>query len=208
MKLANTLFATVAIIALAGPAFAQNVTLSTTPTQTQAAVITSISNACAITGSLSTFTMSVNPNGAVTVPAGTQNITVTCNTPNGNIKIGSDDMVNSAAPTIVETASFTNKINFIGQANGSMFGGDTWQLDSRASTPSVTEATIGNGPGNNRRIRNLAVSVQNAAPAEGKLPVAGAYTGTLCITVDPSGSLVNNATTNADRFCAVVGQAS
>ena len=205
MKLTHTLFATAAMIALAGPAFAQaNPTLLTTPTTTQAAVTTNITNACAISGPLTTFTMSINPNGTVTAPAGVQNIKVTCNTPNGNISIGSDDMINSAAPAIIETASFTNRIKFIGTAAGPMFGGDTWKLDSRASTPFVTAATIGNGPGNNRRIRDLAVSIENAAPADGKLPVAGAYSGLICITVDPSGALVNNAATMTDGFCAVV----
>mgnify|MGYP000639114712 CR=1 FL=1 len=49
MNLTKTLLATVAVLALAGPAFAQaNPTLLTTATNTQAAVTTNIAPACAI----------------------------------------------------------------------------------------------------------------------------------------------------------------
>jgi spore coat protein U-like protein len=198
MKIANTLFATVAVLAIAGPAFSQ--TLLTTPSSTgPVAVTTTIVPACALTGTLSPFSMTVSPNGAVTTAAAAQPITVTCNTPNGNVSIGSEDMVNLGAPDIIETATFTNVIKFVGQADG-LTGGDAWTLDSRTAAPFADAATIGFNT--DRRIRTLSVSIEGAAPADGKLPVAGAYAGTVCVTVDPAGLLSGNGTTNNDGTCA------
>jgi hypothetical protein len=199
MKIANTLFATVAVLAIAGPAFSQ--TLLTTPSSTgPVAVTTSIVPACALTGTLAAFSLTVNPNGAVTAPATAQTVTVTCNTPNGNINIGSDDMVNSAAPAIVETGTFTNVIKFIGQADG-LTGGDAWKVDSRASTPFANAATIGFDT--TRRVRTLSVSIEGAAPADSKLPVAGGYAGTVCVTVEPAGVLSGTSLTNNDGTCTI-----
>jgi hypothetical protein len=203
MKIAKTLFAAAAIVALAGPAFAQSApTLLVGPTSTSASVTASVTSACALQGTLALFNMSVSPNGAVTTAAPNQNLTVTCNTPNGNITIGSVDMINTAAPAILETASFTNVIKFTGQADGLM-GTDAWRLDSRANGSFASAATVGFDT--TRRVRNLVVSVESVAPADGKLPVAGAYSGTICLTVDPSGSLSGAATTgDADSICNAV----
>ena len=196
MKLTNTLFATVAMLALAGPAFAQ--TLVVGPSTSSADVTTNVANACAITGTLSAFLMTVTPNGVITAPSA-QPITVTCNTPSGTITIGSNDMVNLGAPAIVatEAATFTNTLKFIGQADGSM-GGPWWRVDSRDSTIDWSSGTI--GLTDQRRIRILNVSVVGATAA-GKLPVAGDYTGRICVTVDPSGLLPT--TMNNTVTCAV-----
>jgi hypothetical protein len=202
MKLANTLFAAAAIVALAGPAFAQSApTLVVGPSSASASVTTTVSSACALEGTLALFNMSISPNGAVTTAAPSQNLKVTCNTPNGNITIGSIDMVNSAAPTILETAAFTNVIKFTGQADGLM-GTDAWRLDSRANGSLASAATVGFDT--TRRVRNLVVSVESVAATDGKLPVAGAYSGTICLTVDPSGSLSGAATSgDTDSVCNI-----
>jgi hypothetical protein len=201
MKLANTLFATAAVLAIASPAFAQTFTLprDLSATTTSSAVTTTIVPACALQGSLGAFSVIIDPNGAVTTPAAPQSVTVVCNTPNGNVSIGSNDMVNTAAPAIVETATFTNVIKFVGQADG-LTGGDAWALDSRATAPYANAATIGFNT--NRRVRTLSVSIEGAS-AGSRLPVAGDYEGTVCVTVDPSGTLAGNATTNNDGTCPV-----
>jgi hypothetical protein len=200
MKIENLFFASVAVVAFAGPAFAAGPTLSTTSTTTQSSVTSTIQPACALTGSLTTFLVTVDPNGGVTAPAA-QPLVVTCNTPDGNITIGSDDMVNTAAPTIVETGTFTNVIKFIGQADG-LTGGDAWTVDTRAATGFASAATVGYNT--TRRVRNLSVSVEGAAPAGGLLPVAGSYSGTICVTVDPAGLLTGTGLQNNDTTCTVV----
>lgn len=199
MTMKTTLLAAAAIAALATPAFAQ--TLSTSPTSASSAVVTTIAPACAITGSLSTFTLAINPQGVVTTAAPTQSMTVTCNTPDGNLALGSNDMVNSTAPAIVETAVFTNRINFIGFADG-ILNGDGWALDTRASSSLAGAATIGFN--SNVRVRPLTFSIGEVAPADAKLPVAGVYTGTICLTVSPVGPLTGIQMTNTDNSCGAV----
>lgn len=197
MKNITTLLATAALIGLASPAFAQ-VTLLTAPSTTQSQVTTSIQPACAITNSLSSFLVQVTANGVATAPA-PQSLTVTCNTPDGNIEIGSDDMVNEDAPDIVETGTFTDTIKFIGQANG-LTGGDAWMVDSRSATGFASAATVGFNT--NRRVRSLSVSVETIAPEDGKLLVAGNYAGEICITVTPLGSLFGSALQNNNTTCS------
>lgn len=195
MKIANTLFATVAMVAFAAPAFAQ--TLSEDPSSASSAVTTTVKPACALEGELSLFSVGVSPNGEITAPA-PQTLTVTCNTPMSIITIGSDDMVNNDAPDIVETDTFTNVIKFTGQADG-LTGGAAWRLDSRENGALAFAATVGFDT--DRRIRPLVVSIEGAAPAGGLLPVAGSYSGTICVTVDPSGSIGGPASPDGDSSC-------
>jgi hypothetical protein len=203
MKLAHTLFATAAMIALAGPAFAQaaNPTLSINQTSTQSSVTTTVDKACAITGTLSPFLVTVSPNGVVSLP-GAQAVTVTCNTPRANLTMGASNMINSTAPAIIETGTFTNVLNINGFADD--YGNDFFLLDARASTTSRSSASD-IGLGGNRRVRTLQLSVEGGAPDGGKLPVAGNYVGSICLTVDPSGSIIytgSGSLPNADVTCA------
>jgi hypothetical protein len=194
MKLTQTLLAAVVTVALAGPALAAGPTLSTTSTTTQSAVTTTVAPACALTGSLTTFNVSVTPNGDVTLPSD-QPITVTCNTPNGSITIGSNDMENNAAPAIVETGTFTKTINFNGRAFDLATG---YELDSRTGG-GLSTATVGYDT--TQRIRTLQIGVRNAAPFGNLLPVAGQYAGYVCVTVDPSSALVGTAGSDSNTFC-------
>lgn len=191
--------ATLAVTAAAAPAFAQSVpTLSTNNSNASAAVTTSITPACALTGSLTPFAVTVTPQGVATATGGTQSVTVTCNTRDANLTVGSNDMANTTAPAIVETNTFTNSIGFNAFALGTGGAGDDWALDSKTGGQSGV-VTIGHFT--NRRIRTLALSVTNVAPQGGLLPVAGAYSGTMCLTVSPVGSLTGSQAQDGNNTC-------
>ena len=201
MKLSHTLLATAAMLALADPAFAQSATptLLTTSRTTQAAVTTTIAPACAITGSLQTFLVGVTPNAGITLPSD-QPVTLTCNTPDGSVTIGSSDMINSNSPDIIETAAFTNVIKFRGEANEfSTF----YRLSSRTGFGASSSATVGNDT--TRRIRTLQIGVRGVAPDANKLPIAGAYSGLICVTVDPTSSLGTGGSSSVNVTCAASG---
>jgi hypothetical protein len=216
MKIANTLFATVAILALAGPAFAQSVTFttaSTGQTATQTDVTATIDKACVITQGLSAFTVTVTPNGEVTAPA-PKSVTVVCNTPSATLKLGSNNMVNTTAPAILpaDAGTFTNVILFNALADD--FGNETFLLDSRAITTTRSSASS-IGLGGNRRIRTMQIGLDTQAsgfiarPLDNKKPVAGDYRGAICLTVDPSGMIPGSTgLPNNDEFCAAAAAAA
>ncbi|MCU0881101.1 MAG: hypothetical protein MUF14_00350 [Hyphomonadaceae bacterium] len=194
--------ATLAAMAMAAPAFAQ-VTLSTDPTNASAAVTTSITPACALTGTLAPFAVTVTPQGVATATGGTQSVTVTCNTRDANLTVGSNDMVNTTAPAIVETSTFTNTIAFNANAQGEIAGDSIgWALDSKPGGQSGI-GTIGGAT--NRRIRELRFDIRNVAPQGGLLPVAGAYAGTMCLTVSPVGTMTGTQIQDGNNTCTSAG---
>jgi hypothetical protein len=192
-----------AIMAAATPAFAQAVTLSTEPTNASAAVTTTITPACALTGSITPFAVTVTPQGVATANGGVKTVTVTCNTRDANLTVGSNDMANTTAPAIVETAIFTNTINFVANAQGEIAGDSAgWALDSKTGG----QAGIGTlGGSTNRRVRELRFNIANVAAQGGLLPVAGAYTGTMCLTVSPVGALTGSQAQDANNSCSTGG---
>ena len=193
MNLNRTLLATVAVLALAGPAFAQ--TLITGPTTVSADVTTTVAPACAITGSTTPITVEVGLNGGA-VSGATNNeggvITVTCNTPSGVVSIGSDDMKNTTGQPIVETTIFTDTIKFAG---GVRAPGDTtssgWRLASRATNSwgAWQSAKISQNT-TNLRVLELGVSAFDFETLS-KIPTAGSYVGKVCVTVNPTGVALN-----------------
>jgi hypothetical protein len=189
MKIANTLFATVALIALAGPAFAAGPNLLPGASSSSSDVTTDIGPACALTGELDDLSVNVTPNGTAS-GATTTSILVTCNTPGARVAIGSNDMKETTGSEIVET-DFTDTISFSARADSSE--GNGFVLNSR-SIGGVVASGIGNTT--NVRIRNLAISLVGVAPKDGKLPIAGDYVGTVCVSVDPSGVTALTSTTN------------
>ncbi len=194
-----------AAMASAAPAFAQTATvptLSTTATNASAAVTTTVTPACALTGTIAPFAVTVTPQGTATANGSVQTVTVTCNTRDANLTMGSNDMVNTTAPAIVETATFTNTISFVANAQGEYPSEIGWALDSKPGNQSGV-STIGGST--NRRIRELRMDIRNVAPQGRLLPVAGAYSGTMCLTISPVGAMTGSQLQDGNNSCAVGG---
>lgn len=208
MSVKNMIMAGVAlaVVGAAAPAFAQDPpkppALSITPTSANAAVTATVAPACALTGSLTPFAVTVDPLGIATATGGTQSVTVTCNTRDGNITLGSNDMANTTAPAIVETSTFTNTISFNAFALGTGGSGDDWALDSKTGGQSGI-STIGHFT--NRRVRTLALSVTDVSPQGRLLPVAGSYSGTMCLTVSPVGTMTGSQVQDGNNSCNSAG---
>lgn len=108
-------------------------------------------------------------------------------------------MVNVGTIASGEETTFTNEVDFAGQAADAVTPGN-WTIDSRSNGSFIQAATVGYNT--NRRIRSLNVTVKDF-DTDGLLPIAGAYSGTVCVTVDPSGSLTGTAGSDDDGFCGV-----
>jgi hypothetical protein len=185
-----------AISAMATPALAQsNPTLLTTQSSTQASVTTNVAPACAITGTTSAITVSVGLNGGAVSGATPDEgglVTITCNTPSGVVAVGSNDMKNTTGEPILETTRFTDTIKFVGgvkPVTSSTTNG--WRLASRTgnSWGAWQSAFIS---ANTANLRIMEVGI-NAFDFEtvGLIPTAGDYVGTVCVTVNPTGTPLN-----------------
>lgn len=189
----HLLLASIGLIGLTAPSLvaAQTVTLATTPSSTQSTVTTSFEPACGITSSLTAIAVTIPLNGGAVTPttgsAGT--VTVTCNTPAGVVAIGSSALKNAAPIDAGETATFTNEIDFAGVALRT--DESDWRLASRPNTATNAwqsarlDANVAN-----TRIQTLTISARGFSTLN-KLPVAGAYVGTICLTVNPTGTPLN-----------------
>lgn len=191
------LLATLAISAMSTSAFAQALpTLSETTSATSAAVTSSVSDACNLAGTLSTFAVAATVNGAFTAP-GAQTLTVTCNNPLSEIAIGSTNMTTNAVIAAGEESTFTTEVAFnavAGSSNG-------YTLDSSATTGTPNSWSVANNGGEeNRRIRELSITVGSFDTA-GKLPVAGNYSGLVCVTITPA-ALAGIGAGNGTGTCA------
>jgi hypothetical protein len=186
----------IALAAAAGPAFAVSApTLQTGPSTTQTTVTATVAPACAISGGISTITVDVGLNGGVVTGSGNNEggiVTVTCNTPSGVVSIGSDDMKNTTGQPIVETALFTDTIQFAG---GVRAPGDTasagWRLASRATNSwGAWQSAYISANTPNLRVLELGISAIDFETLS-KIPTAGSYVGKVCVTVNPSGVPLN-----------------
>jgi hypothetical protein len=194
----------IALAALAGPGLAQaQVTLLSSPSTTSSAVTTTIAPACAITGTTSPITVSVGLNGGAVTGAGPDEgglVTITCNTPSGVVGVGSNDMKNTTGEPILETTVFTDSISFVGGAKPtSSSTSNGWRVASRATNSwgAWQSAFIS---ANTANLRIMQVGI-NAFDFEtlGKIPTAGDYVGTVCVTVNPAGVPLNAP---GDKTCS------
>jgi hypothetical protein len=194
----------IALVALAGPGLVQAQTLVTgVSTAGPVAVTTTVAPACAIQGTTSNIAVTVGLNGgAVTgaAPNAGGLVTITCNTPEGVVAIGSDDMKNTTGAPIVETDIFTDTIKFVGGARPVAPSATTtgWVLASRGinSWNAWQSAKISANTTNLRQMR-LGISAFDFE-ALSKIPTAGSYVGKVCVTVNPSGTPLNG---RGNGFC-------
>jgi hypothetical protein len=140
---------------------------------------------CEIRGSLTPVNVSVgNSNGVVTPDNGTGSageIRILCNTFIAAVAIGSDAMVNPAIINANEADRFTNRIDFAGYARRKLTGNLGWRIASRPGTRGAWQSDYIGFP-----VLTLEVFATGFETLT-KLPVAGKYTGRICITVSPSG---------------------
>jgi hypothetical protein len=181
----------IALAALAGPAFAQSANPNASVN-----VNASVANGCTLTSTLATATL--------TLPAGIQanttqvantvagNVAIVCNTPSAVITVGSNPMTTNAAINPAETSLFTNSVDF--QASlWNVTGNGSFDIDSRPAGTFGSNVASSKMIGNegalmgNRRARTLQVHL-GFYNSGGLTPVAGSYVGTVCVTVDPSGT--------------------
>lgn len=191
----------IALVALAGPGLAQAQTLLTTPSTTSSAVTTTIAPACAIEGTTSPITVSVGLNGGPVTGAGPNEgglVKITCNTPAGVVSIGSNDMVNTTGQPIVETTIFTDTIKFVGGAKPVTSSATSgWRLASRATnTWGAWQSARLDANTANLRIMEVGINAFDFDTLT-KIPTAGDYAGTVCVTVNPAG-IPANAPGNAN----------
>jgi spore coat protein U-like protein len=190
MKKTSILIAT-AIAMFAAPAMAQ--TLPTLTEEVKPAtqeITTTVKPACELLSTLSNPTINLGvgavATGAATINVG--NITVTCNTPNSSVLVGSKNLSNETATILqADSRTFTSTVSFVARVFA-----PNWGVDSRAgflngttAWPSAAAISVGLP---NRRILNANVDIVNLSSA-GLLPVAGTYTGSVCVTVDPDAAL-------------------
>ena len=200
MKIVNTLLATVAVLAIAGPAFAQiTPLLNNGKTSKEVQVKTTVPAGCALNAdTLSDFNLSVSQNGQITGVTAPQRISVICNTPLGLIQIGSNDMRNNATIIASETSQFSNFINFTAFADDPNSG---FILDSRDNGRNSNQATVGEGTA--QMTRSLDIGIEDIRVRGDLRPVAGAYVGAVCVSIDPANLLVGSAASNmGNRACA------
>jgi hypothetical protein len=178
-----------AVTLLAAPAMAQSLpTLTTADSSAAQAITTTVAPACSLTSTLANPTVNLGPNAVVpgTTPIVVGTISVVCNTPNSAVAVGSNNLSNPALINTADASIFTNSVSFVARIANSSYG-----LDSRAgylngSNKWGSSAAIGFGTNN----RTLQANVDIVAlDSGGRLPVAGTYTGRVCVTVDPDAAL-------------------
>jgi hypothetical protein len=128
-----------------------------------------------------------------------------CNTPTALLSIASSGaLLNSAAaPTGREATKFTRRLPFDARADllgiAQASGPSIWVMSDN-SVIGPTNLPIGVGTG--QRIRSVAISARNIS-SQGLIPIAGPYTGTICVSVDPAG-VANTPFCGADSNIATV----
>lgn len=114
-----------------------------------------------------------------------------CNTPTARVSIASSgELLNPApVPTGRAATKFTTSLPFSARADlldiGQTSGQSVWVMsDNSAVGP--TNLTVGEGTG--QRLRTVSVKAASIS-SRGRIPVAGTYTGSICVGVDPAGIL-------------------
>ena len=185
------------LCALGSPAFAQfnpeaiTVDLTQAASQRSAAVTTTIAPACTISAPQTTVSVAtLLPAAPVTgINTNAANLMFGCNTPTALLSIASSGALLNAAPvpTGREATKFTTRLPFSARADllgvSQTSGTSIWTMsDSLAVGPRNLAVGVGTG----QRIRTVSVSARNINSG-GLIPVAGAYTGSICVGVDPAG---------------------
>jgi hypothetical protein len=154
-------------------------------------VTTTIAPACTIRAPQLNVSVAANlPAAAVSgVDTGAAVLDFTCNTPLALLSISSSGaLLNSApAPTGRDATKFTTRLPFSARADLLVSGqssGTSTIIISDNSAIGPTNLAIGAGSG--QRLRNVAVSARGIT-SDGRIPVAGLYTGSICVSVDPAG---------------------
>ena len=112
-----------------------------------------------------------------------------CNTPTAMLSIASSGALLSAATAPIgrEATKFTTRVPFTARADllgvAQTSGSSVWVMSDSAA---VGPRNLAVGVGTGQRIRTVAVSARNINSG-GLIPVAGAYTGSICVGVDPAG---------------------
>jgi hypothetical protein len=167
------------------------VDLTTVASQRGATVTTTIAPACSIRAPQVSVSVAANlPAAIVTgVDTGAAVLDFGCNTPLALLSIASSGALINGAPTPTgrDATKFTTRLPFSARADllasGQTSGTSTLVMsDNSAIGP--TNLAIGTGTG--QRLRNVAVSARGIS-SDGRIPVAGLYTGSICVSVDPAG---------------------
>ena len=182
---------------LSTPALAQSgpsaviVDLTQQASQRSAAVTTTIAPACSLnTPQATVYVATLLPAAAVTnIDTDSTNLIFRCNTPTAMLSIASSGALLNAAtvPTGRDATKFTTRLPFTSRADllgvAQTSGTSIWTMsDSLAVGPRNLAVGVGTG----QRIRTVSVSARNINSG-GLIPVAGAYTGSICVGVDPAG---------------------
>jgi hypothetical protein len=193
MKKTSILIAT-AIAMFAAPAMAQTLPVLTEKDGLASQKIeTKVAPACELVSTLANPTLTIG-SGAIranydeSIKVG--DVTVTCNTPNSSVQVGSTNLSNGATIREEDASVFTNSISFAARVIGSNYN---WGVDSRAGSLGGntwgSASSLGFGNGNsNRRILKAVVDIAGLSTGA-RLPVAGTYSGAVCVTVDPDAAL-------------------
>lgn len=160
-------------------------------TERSTSVTTTIRPACAlstprasvrVTALLSAAPLSGFDTGATQLVFG-------CNTPTAMLSISSSGaLVNNALqPTGREALKFTKRLAFLARADlmdiGQTSGESIWTMSDSAT---IGPSNLAVGVGTGQRIRTVLVSARGINSG-GLIPIAGAYTGSICVGVDPAG---------------------
>jgi hypothetical protein len=182
---------------MASPAAAQFrpsgivVDLTASASQRNATVTTTIAPACSIRAPQVNVSVAANlPAAVVTgVDTGAAVLDFGCNTPLALLSIASSGALINGAPTPTgrDATKFTTRLPFSARADllaSGQTSGTSTLIMSDNSAIGPTNLAIGTGTG--QRLRNVAVSARGIS-SDGRIPVAGLYTGSICVSVDPAG---------------------
>jgi hypothetical protein len=185
------------ICSVAGPAAAQfnpaliTVDLSQNAVRRSASVTTTIAPSCTLTSPQTTVNVAtLLPAAPISgIDTSTAQLVFGCNTPAALLSISSSGALLNAAPVPIgrEATKFTTRLPFSARADllnlGQVSGTSIWTLSDNAAI-GATNLAVGIGTG--QRIRTVSVKAQGIT-STGLIPVSGAYTGAICVGVDPAG---------------------
>jgi hypothetical protein len=167
------------------------VDLTARTAQRSALVTTTIAPACTIRSPQTAVSVTtLLPAAAVLgLDSSAAELVFRCNTPTAMLSISSSGALLNSAPTPTgrEATKFTTRLPFSARADlldiGQASGTSIWTMsDSAVIGP--TNLAVGVGTG--QRIRTVSVSARGIT-SSGLIPVSGAYTGAICVGVDPAG---------------------
>jgi hypothetical protein len=167
------------------------VDLTQQASQRSASVTTTIKPACVMNRPTASVSVaSLLPAAPVSgVDSDAAQIIFGCNTPTALLSISSTGALTNSAPTPIgrDATKFTTRLPFSARADllniGQTSGASVWVM-SDSSLLGPRALPVGTGTG--QRIRTVAVSAQGIN-SSGRIPVAGTFTGSICVGVDPAG---------------------